>query len=357
MHRSFANWYSLVDLRADGPTLEARWKAVEAYSKGLREKQVPDLIRMFYCRPCSSGSKDKLSTTEKETDQAFLMDNNDRELSVLAAGVIAELLSGPAAVADAIALAIICMEAQGLRSAGRLQGPAELAVENLAAESVRVRAESEDLRPLLSQSLSKDISALKTPVAQGDTNALQPSVEKALRSITTAMNEYAQSVGRELATLRLQHREESDILWWLFGERTSDGTPFAKLKVEEACLHGPVDLAGFTRLIPGPISVPAFLKRMLRLVKVKLPAAVTITDVIDACGETWKRTLISRYAVQDLADFCPLLFACSKSVEAGSGAWADAFRNTSGLRPDDKLEPSSLALQGVPRDAAPPRAA
>jgi hypothetical protein len=328
MHRSFANWYSLVDLRADGPTLEARWNAVDAYARNLQREQVPDLVRMFYSRPCTSDSKDNLSKTAQGIDQAFLMDNNDIELSVLAAGVIAEVLAQPSDLADAMALAVVCMDAQGLRNVGRLQGPIDAAVEYLATESVRVRTGTDAVPPPIPSSGLVEIAALKAAVPQGDTNALQPLLGAALRSITSAISKYAELLQQQLTDLQLQHREESDILWWLFGEHTSDARPFAKLKVEEACLHGPADLADFTQLIPGPIGAPAFLKKMLRFVRPKL-----------------KSTLTSRYPVQDLADFCPLLFAASKSVEAGSGAWRDAFRNISGLEPDDGLPPGSLATQ------------
>jgi hypothetical protein len=85
---------------------------------------------------------------------------------------------------------------------------------------------------------------------------------------------------------------------------------------------------------------------MLRLVNAKAPADVRLSESVDACILEWKQKWVATLSVQDLPDFCPMLFAITKSVEVGGQkAWTNAFEHATGLASDAKLTPVHLAQQ------------
>ncbi|MDX2149484.1 MAG: GTPase-associated system all-helical protein GASH [Bryobacteraceae bacterium] len=348
MHRNFADWYHFVSVRADGPTLVARWRAVESFANGLKLSDVPSLARMFYCRPTPAPFKDGLCDAAKAEDAAFLMENNERELSVLAAGAIAHILSQePSSRSDAVALGVTCMEAQGLRKTGRIQGIVDEASRYLAKESVRVRTiPGERVNEFDATSFLSQLTAMKTSVPQTDTNALLAGLESACKSLLGSVKSYTESINQALEGVQGGYREQTDIVWWLFSEHTLDGMrAFSEMAVGEACLRGARDLDQLTQILPGPFAAPAFLKKMLRLANAELPGALDIASVIDSCDLKWKRACAESYPVHSAADCCPLLFAVTKSAEAAGGNWGDAFGSETGLHADDKLPPVAWAQQ------------
>lgn len=348
MHRNFADWYHFVSVHADGPTLVARWRAVESFAEELKQSDIPSLARMFYCRPTPALFRDGLSDTAKAEDAAFLMENNERELSVLAAGVIAHILSQErSSRSDAVALGVTCLEAQGLRKTGRIQGIVDAASRYLAKESVRVRTiPGERVNEFEATTFLNQVTAMKASVPQGDTNALLAALELACKSLFGSVKSYTESINQALEGVQGGYREQTDIIWWLFSEHALDGLrAFSDMKVGEACLRGARDLDHLTQILPGPFAAPAFLKKMLRLVKPDLPALLGIASVIDSCDLEWKRTCVESYPVQSIADCCPLLFAVAKSAEAAGGNWRDAFGSETGLDADHGLPPVALAYQ------------
>lgn len=42
VHIKFADWYNEISLRPTAETLEARWKAIEAVSAGVKVKKIPE---------------------------------------------------------------------------------------------------------------------------------------------------------------------------------------------------------------------------------------------------------------------------------------------------------------------------
>jgi hypothetical protein len=341
MHRSFADWYGQVSIAIDGPTLGLRWKAVESFADGLKIENIPDVIRIFYSRPIPNAVKEALRAAAKTIDSTFLMDKDDAELSILAGGVIADIVRRDGTkLADAVALGVSCMEADSLRRTGRIQGVVDDARTYLADQSVRVRGADVKVLPKLETTeVSKTLNTLKT--FTGEIGALATATEGALRALVAAQAE--RDLVLKGALRQLGRHEETDILWWLFSECTEEERiNFAELTVGEACFAGARDLAKLTKVLPGPVAARAFLVRALRQIK-KAPATITIASAVAAFQSSKKLTMQVGPAADRLPDCCPLLFALRKCSEAGGGTWQDAFDSRTGLRSSDALPPASFA--------------
>jgi GTPase-associated system helical domain len=344
MHRNFADWYKATSLDTDGPRLIARWAAVDALAVALKIADVPDLTRIFYQRAGDNAYKEKVKESAKSQDPTFLIENSDTELSILAGGIIARTLAEPSELANATALAVSCTEAQGLRQDGRLQGVVDEIMQYLATESARVRDDQVTVSDIEAAELDKLLVAARSSSA--DPTSVWPNTEGVLQKLIAFHAKHTRSINEAITVVQRRQREESDILWWLFSEHTIDGQAFSDLTVGEACFRGARDLATLTRDLPGPFAAPAFLKKMLSISKKSRPSAITVTKAVDTCPLDLKRQWANELSLQHIPELSPILFALTKSVEAGgSTEWTDAFQNSTGLRADGGLSPGQLAQQ------------
>ncbi len=347
MHTKFADWYNEISLRPSAETLAARWKAVEAVAADVKLKKIPDLLRVFFSLPGGASASEEIRGAAKE-DKTYLADNDQMELTVLAGGVIAVVVSKSSTQADATALGVSCIETQGLRKPTRLQGVVDECMGYLAGESVRVRAVANNpVKDMNVAALTKRITE-RGGVAVVDVNSAWSGMDVVLKDLLGQHTVHTNSINTAVNQAVQRLSEQSDILWWLFGEHTLDGTKaFRDLSVPEACYWGARDLAALTQFMPGPFAAPAFLNRMLRLVRAEVPSYVRISDGVNECIKEWKEGWVSDLApVQQLPDLCPMLFGIAKSVEVGGGAgWTAAFDYATGLVASGNLAPTLLALQ------------
>jgi hypothetical protein len=343
MHRSFADWYTQVLPPADGPTLNRRWNSIESFATALQLDCVPDVLRMFYSRPASPESKEQLRKAAKVEDDTFLMDRDDAELSILSAGVIARVVaSGPDPKADALAIGVSCMEALGLRRTGRIQGVVDDASVYLATQAVRARQTAADrFHKLETPALTAALKAIRA--GAGELGTLAAAVEGAIQTLVSSLDDQYQVLASAVG--ELQRREQTDILWWLYGEYTLDRKlAFADMNVGEACFLGARDLANLTKVLPGPAAARAFLKKMLKSTAVPGGALFTIKDVVDDFYPH-RRDWDPPAGINDLADCCPLSFASAKCLESAGGCWADAFSARTGLGVDEPIAADAIAFQ------------
>jgi hypothetical protein len=347
-HRHFADWYESVSLRHDSNTLDARWKAVEQLLDSLKISAAPGLVRTFFDLPGADSYCEEIRSAAKLHDTSYLISNDRNELTVLSGGVIAASVEKSSHLADAVALAVSCADAQGMRQAKRIQGVVDETSKYLAEDAVRTRQVNVDIKVLdIDASGLTKLLGMKGGVTINDFNSGWTASEAIFKELITSHTKHTDSVQTVLKLVLQTEKEKSNILWWIVSEYTLDGAkPFSKLHVPEACYWGARDLAHLTIYLPGPLGGPAYLHRMLRTVKSKLPSLVTVSECVEACDSDWKKDWAKNIAVQQLPDLCPMLFALTKSVEVGAGKeWVAAFVNATGLAEGSKAEPVRLATQ------------
>jgi hypothetical protein len=206
--------------------------------------------------------------------------------------------------------------------------------EKVAIQSLDVNEKFQNLKTVLGNSGS-NLQTLQGPLL----DVLQPLV-KAVIGVT--------AWAKRAEVIEDLRQEESDILWWLFGERSRDlDVSFGELKVPAGCLIGAKEIADLTRVLPGSFGVEAYLYKMLRLAHPKLDTSVTLSDTVFACPQEWLKQLVTLQGLDGVADLCPVHLAAQKSVEASGKktAWHVPFQTASGLKAAMKLTPIDLALQ------------
>lgn len=341
MHPEFADWYSIACPEPTAERLQLRWRAVEVFASNSTPSDVLDLVRKLYSRPLQSDLGDRFRQTLKAEDPTYLLNRDGAELAVLAGATIVSILTRGDRTADIAALGVLCMNLRGTRSELALPQVVTAAKQYLADQSLRVR--KPETPRLDRERIDKALAELKSKTQGNDL----PGTAAAFEGVLCSIREHALAMADAIDALESRHREESDILWWVVGERTRDlQRHFSDLDVGEACFIGARDLLTLTRFRPGPLSAPAFLDRVLRCCRPELLASIRISDAVNACSIDWRRDWASKLRVEALGDLSPCLFALVKSVEVNGGPeWGAAFKARTGIDADVKLDPLSVAVQ------------
>ena len=332
MHPDFGDWYRLAVLEPRSDTLELRWSAIETFSENLDIEDAMNLVRVFQGRGSDEEFLARFRTALHAKDSAFKMRDNDIELRVLAGGSIAKVLQGdPSYVRDAVALATVCGDYCGARPHRELEEIINLARHVLDSEAVRVRRVRDSIHKPGRIELTTSVSLKYDPAGLGQTF---PAFVEELGEVLNGLKEAQAAL-----------REESNIVWWLFAEHSRDlKKPMGTIAAAPACLHVAKELAELTEEIPGPLSTVAFLNKMLRSGRSKLPKEVTLIDAVNGANRAWR----GQWAKSDpgLNDLSPVRFAIKKSLESdGKDQWIPAFEKATGLAASKPIPPLLLARQ------------
>lgn len=347
MHPDFADWYRVARLDLADVDLKGRWAGIEAFLDAATLANIVDAARLFYGLPTKSA--DFLTSFRepfKSADDKFSMLDNNAELRVLAgASLVAELDS--ARWPNLAALLLTCGALRG--KAAPLGDVVRLAQEFLDSSASVLRSRDQVRAPSKSSlegQLSENLAAALTALKTFDPATTAP-IGEALRGLTVtviSLGEWAREVEQQVAL----RREESDVLWWLFGGKSRDsGEPFSQMSVAPASLVAAKEMADLTRTIPAPYSSLAFLDKVVRSAQGRRSAStVTLAAAVDGCPSAWRRKIATDALIDPVVDFCPTSFALRKADEAdGDKAWHAIFKGVTGLDPEMKMDPVDLAMQ------------
>jgi hypothetical protein len=348
MHQEFADWYRRVHIDPKSVHLQKRWQAIEAFHQKATAYDLADATRIFF--KLSPKDKDFLAMYRAEfkaADDEFSMLDNDAELQVLAGATLANHFDHHNERSILTSLFVVCATCQGARKAP-IPEIVKLAGDTLQTHSSSLRASRKKL-PLPSLDVNEKLQDLTTTLSAGGANfqslhgpltgVLQPLVQA-----VSAITNWATRVSR-IEELR---QEESDVLWWLFGESSRDlGVPFGNLKKPSACIIGAKEFADLTGMLPGPYGVEAYLHKMLTLADLDPNNAVSLSDAAFACPGEWQKQFVMLQLLETVIDLCPVHLAIQKCTEAGGKktAWHVPFQTASGLKAGLKAKPIGLALQ------------
>ncbi len=353
MHKYFAEWYRAAGLQPKAEDLEKRWQGLESFAKKIKVQNALELVRLYYARPSQdSNFVDKYSASFQAVDPTFPMRENGLELRVLAAATIAHIVEKTRTnVTDAVALAMLCGYCQGLRQ-NVLNGEIiAYARTYLAEEAVRMRESDGNFTvPEPDVDLEELLDTLTTAATGNNLTNLKEPIRPPFEQLAGAISKLAASVnkmGEKLTQEIRSRREESNILWWAFGEYSRDlDMRMVELQLPFATLVVGKELADLVNVVPGPIAAPAFLDKMLRFVDPVLSKSTSIRDAVNAAPREWRGRLIEEAAARGVEDICSVHLAVQKSLEfEKSTEWIAPFDRVSDLKSKGAIAALDLATQ------------
>ena len=124
--------------------------------------------------------------------------------------------------------------------------------------------------------------------------------------------------------------EESNVLWWVFGERSRDTDErWSGCTVSKCALMAGKELSDLTRIVPGPAAAAALLDRVLKFAKAKPPASIALKDAISKVAPSWRQSFVKERCPSSLANLRPLSQGIKLSVELAEGdAWVAALASS-----------------------------
>jgi hypothetical protein len=355
MHKDFADWYQIADIQPNGVTLEKRWQAIETFSASADATSVLELLRLFFARPLvNTNFLETYRQPFKDVDVTFPMRNNGLELQILAGATLVQLWeSGKKQIelADAAALGMVCTSYRQLQQGVFVSEMVNKAREHLSERSGRLRAladvpeftvtkfkTKENLEKLQNACANNQVPNLSAPFTE--------LVEQLTSTIKTLVTSTTKAIEHLAHSQKLRH-EESNILWWLFGEHSRDcNKRMVDLGFPAVCLIAAKELADLTVVLPGPLAASAFLDKILHIVEPKEHDSTTLQKAVNATPREWREQWMKETDIRNIEDLCPVLFAVRKSLDTnGPEDWVPAFEKATGFKASESISSLNLACQ------------
>jgi hypothetical protein len=351
MHDNFADWYRVASVDPQQVPLDLRWQGIEAFVEDVDNPRALDVVRLLFGIPPKAFDFDStFRTAFKNADDSFAMRANELEMEVLAGATIAHLLElDDTALADAVALAAVCADFQGLRQKPTLSEIIELAQKYLheRSDGLRTQLTTPSIKPL-----NKTAGLVDNATAQSTSELTWPMIQPVVEKLETLPNKLVKPINEALEKLSAQlllQQEESNMLWWLFSEHSRDlRISMSQVGHPAASLVAGKELADLTLVLPGPVAAEAFLDRMLQAVtKNRKHKETTLQEAVAARQiKGWKKQATEKVNLNGLDDLCTVHFAIRQSANAESESeWMPAFAKRAGVKADVELSPVLLATQ------------
>lgn len=320
MHDYFGEWYRTAGIPPESVPLAERWKAVEKFSPNSTD--VALLIQLFFQLTLSHSSfPERFRKALHDTDVTMAMSGNDNELIVLAGAEVIDVIDrADRELADFAALCLVCAAAQNLR-----QNPLVPDIPERGTKYLKKRSEDR-------------------------AKPVKDSPEGKLFDALTALNAPHSDLAAEFQKLQLRFPlvdEETNMLWWLVGDTSRDlDKRWSELDAGAVCSVGAAELADLTKVLPGPVAARAFLDRAVRSERKKVPASLSIAEVVSETPKEWREKRHKTPIPNELAGLLPIHQAMTLSVQADDdGAWRNLFKTATKIPTTAKGSPDAVAYQ------------
>ncbi len=341
MHPHFHNWYISVSLQTSAELLENRWKAVEAYAATLDSQKTSHLIRLFLGQDVSPEFVREFSEALVKIDTSFPVTNNKEELSLLAGAVFM--------AAHGKNLRGVLSFALGLKAAAFPANRVKPTVPEIFETAVAyVISAAETARPddfgILFVDFEKSIATKLVEFSQSP----EADKEKAAQGAAKALVGGIKKNYDNLAWRTRKLAEESQILWWLFGEQS------LTLKVHRSevsqyqyALISAEELRSRTGVLPPPSSARAFLSRALKQCDQGDGKKMSLWSFLQLCEKGWLSETIEKWKSTPHLDLLPITAGIIRSKETDKQVtWNELWAKTiPGVSSKTLLTPIDVAEQ------------
>ena len=343
MNSLFGEWYRTASIEPTNELLESRWKGIEVFLKKVDSAKVLELARCFIRLPWKNQAiHQEFIGAFQDADAAFPVRNNEVELQVLSGSAIVALVETGNEFSDFAACVLDAAFARGLRKEPVVPEILAVVEKYISSRSLAIREIAPRTR-VTGVDLRAQIDALKAACVPNQATQLAQPLEIVLTAINESINKLAQAAESSISSLeRVQnlYSEESNIVWWVFGETSRDeGERFKQLPAGFASILAGKELADLTTSIPGRMAGRAYLDKILHNSTNK---KMTLSHV---AGELPKEWLSRVNTDENLLDLCPVLYTIHEVAQGRDvKASAEIGRKQLGILSTD-LTPVEIALQ------------
>lgn len=351
MQENFPNWYREADLEADSDTLENRYSAIESYSENVNGPKCINLVRLLMGFAVDEPFINDYTMYFSKNDSAFPTRNNLLELSVLAGATIVEIIENIDKYDYIAALATISgsfLPHSNNPPVSEIISEAKDFISNQAAKLRSDLSTSSLPKIVVTKKIQTTIKQHKTSIENDevpDHKELGKLFYEVSSEADEKVNEIARKVRKSTKTMLRAINllsEETNILWWVFGEYSRDlNIKMKALDQEAVCMVAGKELSDLVDAAPGPLSADAFLMKIMESGRSDLPHKLILKDAINKSPREWREKWIGDREITDnLNMICPIHFAAKTSLlTEDDETWWNVYIKSNG---DISLEKSPL---------------
>jgi hypothetical protein len=330
------DWLRQLHLTADAGLAAKRWKLAEAFVEKVTRKECLQLLRIFLFPEAATQHLQSLTQQFLSVDTEFPASNNTEEVRLMAGIVMVGAVQKRSSLADAFAL--------GMKAAAFPKhrcNPAQRGIVEEMGKHLDTRAN--DLRPSdVHTTADRDaiVEKLESFGAEaGGDNA--PALKKAAEGVAETLD---MTYGVRMQRLS----EETGLLWWLLGGRSSElDREVFEMAADAYALIAAKEAADRTYILPPPPSIYAILGQSLKHCKGSKKKNPTLKDAIAATDAAWRSKFAAAHSIADCGDLVPIVTSLTKVEDSGDiGVLPKALQKACpGVAADLALPPPEAARQ------------
>jgi hypothetical protein len=330
---NFADKYAEASITPGAEIIGLREASLDKVPEELTFAQTLGLCRFYFGLP--GDDIEWFVEHLRQDDASYSLIANRRETALLAAEVLSRRIADESPVD---LLAVLVTSAMGTRTPATAAWLVAEAKQEILEQAVGARAGS--TRPVISKPVGTKVGDdLKT--WSEDAEAQRALLVKLRNESFGWSGGVANQAGTAMGQLHDQLallKEETSILWWLFGETSNLlEEPYSDMPAGTAELLAGFDLGSLTTSELGPVSADAMMSRMVRLSK-KARGKVTLASALEGFAEDQTKKLALSHP-PGFDDVFLIHTALGLCADVGAPAWRGAFQKRTGFDPEHVLEP------------------
>jgi hypothetical protein len=374
VHNLFADWYRQVDLGASTDVLKARWACVEAAAKKLEAPSVMEMTRVCFNLPGPESSAGRqgapIALVYKEADVSFPMKGNEQLLRVMFGVTLAHAIEERHSLATTAALAVASASCAGLRATPAVPELLEIAERYLQKDgSARRERYLEDAvalpkfpksefaapaaieivdapNPNQWSAVSENFQHIKVWISQA-TTALDALAVASVKTRAETLGAFKANAERAALEHRIKVlKEETDVLWWLFGEfSSSTKRSWGDGDAPSLCIALGRELAELMAFYEPMSNTSSFLAKAVSRTA-QADGVLSARRLLDECPSDWRSEVVEevRSPVRIAGGVTPLHFGLIVRADGGD-KWDERLAKLISFAADGQLSPDRWALQ------------
>ena len=308
MIKDFNEFYVEASINITNETLEQRRNVIANMCKNINGDDICELVRIYYGLICNEDFYDNFAQHFINGDPNFSVKNAE-EIKLLAGATLVNIIESKTDLRYLTELLIITISFYHQPNSSR-QIQSRI-IEQFHNDRKHLR-KAENIKDTTTEIINSLIEKFPDDEWQDDLIELLQEEHKR---------------NNELLNVLQIYREDSQILWWMNSQWSNTlNCPLKSLSKEQACIIIGFEAAEMIEKYPGPYSIDAVLKNVIKASKGSA-SKISIDKALSNADAKWKDKIVSRYKNISFIELLPIHAAiCREYNTTAKEQWYPKYK-------------------------------